>query len=301
MKGKKLLKKQATLKLNSRIGKSYILISTMISTLIIMVILGVLLINSYDAITEISWDLFTLKWNPSENQFGILSMLYGSITVTLIALIISIPLGILTAIYISEILNERYRIYVKTVLELLAGIPSIIYGLIGVAFFSVWVGNFFNLQSGRTLFTAGFLLSVMILPTIITLVEDSLNNVPQKYRETAKGLGLYPYEVIIHSVLPIAKKDISGSILLALGRAFGETMAVMLLIGSIDKIPSPFYNLLAPAQTITSKLGREISESAFGSIHFSALIFMGLILLIIVLILTSINHYYFRQEQQIYE
>lgn len=285
----------------SKAGKGYIISSTIISMVIILLILGVLFFSSYDAIHGVGWRLFTLKWNPPHTQFGILPMLYGSLVVTVISLVIAVPLGIFTAIFTSEILHPKYRIYVKSFLELLAGIPSIIYGLIGVAFFSVWVDELFHLQSGRTIFTAAILLSIMILPTIITLCDDAIHHVPQKYREAAKGLGLYKHEVIITSVLPIAKTDIIGAVLLALGRALGETMAVMLVIGSIDKIPTPFYNLLTPGQTVTSKLGREIAESAFGSLHFNVMIFMGMILLIIVLALTFIARRYVKSGQRLYE
>jgi phosphate ABC transporter permease protein PstC len=228
-------------------------------------------------------------------------MLYGSLMVTAIALMIAVPLGLACAVYLSEILDDKHRFYVKSLLELLAGIPSIIYGLIGVAYFSVWIGNLFALQSGRTILTAGLLLAIMVLPTIITLSDDALHNVPQKYREAAKGLGLYRYEVIKGAVLPLAKSDITGAVLLALGRTLGETMAVMLVIGSIDKIPQPIFNILVPGQTITSKLGREIEGAAFGSLHFSTLIFMGLLLLVIVLVLTALAQHFFNSEQSLYE
>jgi phosphate ABC transporter permease protein PstC len=286
---------------NDKIGRAYVLVSTLISAAIILLIVLILFIYSWDAISQKSADLFTSIWNPAAGRFGILAMLYGSIMVTVIALTIAIPLGLATALFTSEMLSVRYRFYVKSLLELLAGIPSILYGLIGVAFFSVWLGDLFHLQSGRTILTAGILLAIMVLPSIITLCDDALHNVPRQYREVAKGLGLYPYEVIMSIVLPLAKTDIVGAILLALGRALGETMAVMLVIGGIDKIPQPLVNVLVPGQTITSKLGREIGETAFVSLHFSALIFMGLVLLITVLVLTAVAQYYFKPELRLYE
>lgn len=289
------------LALKTKIGSAYILGSTVLSMVIILLIVIVLSFYSWKAVSEIGWSLFTVKWNPANNQFGIVSMLYGTVFVTLIALILALPIGIFTAIYTSEILPYKYRIIVKSSLELLAGIPSIIYGLIGIAFFGVWVQDLFDLQSGRTILTAGILLGIMILPTIITLTDDALQNVPQKYREAGRGLGLYKFEVIKNSVIPIAKPDIKGAVLLALGRALGETMAVMLVIGSIDKIPSPFFNWLSPGQTITSKLGREIAESSFGSTHFSAMIFMGLLLLIIVVLLTVIAQRKHHHAERLYE
>lgn len=231
--------------LTSRIGKTYIVGSTIISAGIVFLIIIVLLLNSWSAITNIGWDLFTLKWNPSKQQFGILAMLYGTAIVTIIAITIAAPLGILAAIFTSEILPEKYRLLVKSILELLAGIPSIIYGLIGVAFFSRWIEQWFDLQSGRTLLTAGILLAIMILPTIITLVDDAIHSIPEKYREASKGLGLYPHEIVKNTLLPIVRTDIISAVMLAIGRALGETMAVMLVIGSIDKIPTPFYNWLS--------------------------------------------------------
>jgi phosphate ABC transporter permease protein PstC len=286
---------------NSKIGKAYAWFSLLLSITISVCIFFVLLIYSWDAIIEQGWLLFTLNWQPSQGQYGILSMLYGSGIVTLIALVLAVPIGLLTALFIAEILPDQYRILIKSILELLAGIPSILYGLIGVAFVSTWLEHWLLLSSGRTILAAGLLLAIMILPTLITLAEDALHNVPDQYRESASGLGLYRYEIILKCVLPIAKPDIISAILLSLGRALGETMAVMLVIGSIDKIPNPIYNLLLPGQTITSKLGREIEEAAFGSLHFSVLIFMGLLLMLTVLIITIMAHHSLNPTERRYE
>lgn len=284
-----------------KLSRFYILGSAGFAAFFILLIFLVLITSSWTAVSSQGMALLSFEWNPSKDKFGVLAMLYGSFAVTLIALVVATPLGLLSAIFTSEILTPAFRAPVKSVMEILAGIPSIIYGLIGVAFFSIWVGDFFNLQSGRTILTAGILLAIMILPTIITLCDDALHNVPSRYRETAAGLGLYKYEIIKDVLLPIAKTDITGAILLALGRALGETMAVMLVIGSIDRIPKPFYNVLASGQTITSKLGREVAESAFGSVHFSALIFMSLLLVAITVALTSATQYYFRKEKRLVE
>ncbi len=287
--------------LSNKIGKGYVLASMLISTAVVVIIFTIFILNSWNAFVNVGFGFFSDVWNPAEFKFGITSLLFGTFAVTLIALTIAVPLGVLTAIFTSEMIGENLRIYVKSTLELLAGIPSIIYGLIGIVFLSSIVENIFHLQTGRTVLTAGLLLSFMILPTIITLSDDALHAIPKSYRESANSLGLYKYEMIIYSLFPIAKKDIFGSILLALGRAAGETMAVMLVIGSIDKIPNPLYNILVPAQTITSKLGREISESAFGSTHFSALVFAGFVLLILVLVITLISQKLFNNDFRLHE
>lgn len=289
-------------KLNSdRIGKGYVFSSTVLSTATLFLILLMIFIYSFEAFSQQGWQLFTSVWNPPAGKYGITSMLYGTAAVTMIAVSLAVPLGIFTAIMISEILPVKFRIAVKSLLELLAGIPSIIYGLIGVAFFSIWIGNIFELQTGRTIFTGGVLLAIMILPIIITLSEDALHNIPSAYREAAFSLGLYRYQVVTSTLLPIAKADIIGGVLLGVGRAMGETMAVMLVIGSIDRIPDPLFNTLVPGQTITSKLGREITESAFGSLHFSSMIFMGFILLLAVLLITLVAQQSLNLKGRLYE
>ncbi|MEP6341707.1 MAG: phosphate ABC transporter permease subunit PstC [Maricaulaceae bacterium] len=273
--------------------------SVAVSALSILAICLTLILNGLPILGQGGIHLLTSDWNPASGHYGILPMLYGTVTVALIAMLIAAPLGILSAIAISEYLPRAFRIPVKAALELLAGIPSIIYGLIGIALLAPFLSDVFDLQSGRTIFAGGILLAVMILPTIVTLSEDALHNIPHVYRETGAGLGYYRYEIIKDILWPIAKSDIIGAMLLALGRALGETMAVMLVIGSIDRIPSPLTNILSPGQTITSKLGREISETAFGSPHFQALIFMALILLVIAVVLTASAQFMTKTETRL--
>lgn len=288
--------------LSAKIGKAYVFACAMMSALVIVVILAFLMAYSEQAFWHVGWDLLGLVWNPPKGQFGILPMVYGSLAVAVIALGLALPLGVATAVFTSEILSAKMRIYVKSVLELLAGIPSVVYGLLGVAFLSVFVQSVFDLQSGRTVLTGGLLLAIMVLPTVITLCDDAMHHIPMSYREAARGLGLYPYEIVKDVVLPAAKMNVLGAVLLALGRVLGETMAVMLVIGSMDKVPTPFWHVWVPGQTLTSKLGREMAEAAFGSLHFEAMIAMGFILLVFVLVLTTISlTYFYNPEGRLYE
>ena len=270
--------------------------SALLSSLIILLILGTLLVQSGPAIFSNNLSLLSTTWGPTAGQYGIIPMIFGTLIVMSIAMLIALPLGVLSAIYIAETRSDKLRRLLKSSLEVLAGIPSIVYGLIGVAYLSIWVAEGFELQTGRVILTAGLLLALMILPTIMTLSEDAISSVSKQYRENAASLGLYHYEVIKDIVLPMAKADIAGAALLALGRALGETMAVMLVIGSLDRLPSPLFNVLSSSQTITSKLGREIAESAFGSIHFSILVLMSLILVAFTLILTIAAQKLFNKE-----
>ena len=284
------------LALTNKLGKGYAYVSSLLSTGIFCLIVLVLVASSYKAWWNYLPQLFDVHWNPANEQFGILPMLVGTLIVTLIAMVIAVPIGLGTAVFLSEILPVKYRLLVKSILEILAGLPSILYGLIGVAFLSIWVQDWFDLQTGRTILTAGLLLAIMVLPTIITLSDDVFQQIPWQYRENARGLGLLKNEEVFHVLFPIAKPGLMGAFLLGLGRAMGETMAVMLVIGSIDKIPSPIMNWLVPGQTITSKLGREIAESSYGSPQFAALIFMGFVLMLMVLCITYLAQKLLKNE-----
>lgn len=276
--------------------KLYALACGFLTLALVFTIIGTLFIQSLPVLTADNTHLIGTHWNPSKGQFGILPMLFGSLFVMIIAVAFAFPLGLLAAIYIAETRSSKLRRVLKSFLELLAGIPSIVYGLIGVAYLNIWVADLFDLQSGRVILTAGILLGVMILPTFLTLTEDAISSVAIKFRENAKSLGLYRHEVFFSIILPQAKTGIAGAGLLALGRALGETMAVMLVIGSLDRLPKPLLNPLSSGQTITSKLGREVPESAFGSVHFSALVFMSLIIICLTIALTIFSRYLFRNK-----
>ena len=153
----------------------YAFFSAMASSALIVIILGTLIIHSGPALFGQDLHLFSTTWDPSRSHYGIVPMIYGTLFVMCIAMVIALPLGILSAIYIAEARSDRLRRVLKSALEVLAGIPSIVYGLIGVAYLSLWVADGFDLQTGRVILTAGLLLALMILPTIMTLSEDAIS------------------------------------------------------------------------------------------------------------------------------
>lgn len=222
--------------------------------------------------------------------YGALPMILGSVLVTTLALILVLPLALGTALFTSEFLGPRWRWVVKSMMELLAGVPGILYGLLGVALLAVWVRDVFGLIDGNTLFTAGVLLAVMILPTIMTLSEDALRAVPGEYRETAWSLGLTRWETVTGVILPKALPGICGAVFLGLGRAMGETIAVMLVIGGLDRIPDPWYNLFSSGQSIPSKLGREAAEALGTDLQWHALMALGCVLFLLVMAMTLTGH-----------
>jgi phosphate transport system permease protein len=229
-------------------------------------------------------------------MFGGLSMIYGTVAVAAIALGVGAPLGVGAAVFLREIGPRRIRSVGKAAFELLAGVPSVVYGLLGVLYLRGWVfrslGSF-ELLSGDTLLTAGLLLAVMILPTVMTLADDALAAVPGVLRESARGLGMTRSETIRSVVFPSAARGIVAAVLLGLGRAIGETIAVFLLVGRADnRLPSWLFSLrplLGPGQTITTKLGGAETNIAYGdALHWGALAGLGLTLLVLTLALTLV-------------
>jgi phosphate transport system permease protein len=229
--------------------------------------------------------------------YGALPMIYGSLIVTGLAVVMVLPFALGSAILTSEFLSGRARLMVKAAMELLAGVPGILYGLMGMALLAVWVRDLFGLIDGNTLFTAGLLLAVMILPTVMTLAEDALRAVPGEIRDTALSLGLTRMETVMQAVVPQALPGLAGAVFLGLGRAMGETIAVMLVIGGIDRIPQPWFDLFAPGQNIPSKIGREAAEALGFDVQWSALIALGLVLFVMVMTLTAAGNVLVRKAR----
>lgn len=237
------------------------------------------------------------KWFYRAHLFGALPMIYGTIVVALIALILAAPISLGAAIFTAEFLPRRLRLAVKITVELLAGVPSVIYGLIGILLLRNWIYYLFarfDPLSGDTLLTAGVLLGVMILPTVMTLADDALRGVPAEQRRAARGLGLTATETVLSVSLPQARRGLVAALLLGLGRALGETIAVFLVVGRQDNnLPRNFFSLrpwLEAGQTLSSKLGGSESNIAYGdSLHWGAMVGLALILMTMVLIVTIVG------------
>lgn len=235
--------------------------------------------------------LWGTQWFYRQHIFGTLSMIYGTAAVALIALLLAVPVGIGAAICTSELLPSRTRLGVKILIELLAGIPSVVYGLLGILFLRDWVYRAltpWDPLSGDTLLTAGILVGVMILPTVMTLTDDALRGVSSLQRQAARGLGLNRTETICAVVVPQAWPGMLAAILLAFGRALGEMIAVFLVVGRQDnQWPRTLVSLqplIQSGQTLASKLGGSETNIAYGDpLHWAAIISLGLLLLIMVM------------------
>ncbi len=234
------------------------------------------------------------KWYFRSHTFGALPMIYGTLVVALIALLLSAPIGIGAAIFTAEFLPARPRLIIKVAIELLAGVPSVVYGLIGILLLRNWIYDLFarfDPLSGDTLLTAGVLLAVMILPTIMTLSDDALRSVPAEQRRAARGLGLTATEAIFSVSLPQAARGLIAALLLGLGRALGETIAVFLVVGRQDNnLPANLFSpraWLQAGQTLSSKLGGSETNIAYGDpLHWGAMVGLALLLMAMVLAVT---------------
>jgi phosphate transport system permease protein len=271
-------------------GLSYAFSALALGALVFM--LGLFAWQSVPVWQQEGWRYVTgERWFFRQHQFGALAMIYGSVVVSFVALVLAAPLGLGAAVFTAEYLPRWPRLVMKVLIELLAGIPSVVYGLLGILLLRDWIYDAFAAfepLSGDTLLTAGVLLAVMVLPTIVTLAEDALRAVPAAQRQAARALGLTRAEVILYVALPQARRGLASALLLGLGRAMGETIAVFLVVGRQDNnLPETLLSwrpLLESGQTLTSKLGSAETNIAFGDpLHWAAIIGLGLILLVLTL------------------
>jgi phosphate transport system permease protein len=220
--------------------------------------------------------LFRSVWDPVHSQYGALPFIYGTIVSSLLALILAVPLGLGCAIYLSEVSHSKFKEYIATMVDLLAAIPSVVYGLWGIFV----LGPIF----GLSMLSAGVLLAIMILPTITSISREVLQAVPGSLRESARALGATQWETVKLAVLPPAASGIIGSVILGLGRAIGETMAVTMVIGNRPEISA---NLLAPAYSLSAVIANEFAE-AVSDLNFSVMVEIGLILLFITVLVNGL-------------
>jgi phosphate ABC transporter permease protein PstC len=227
-------------------------------------------------------NFFSMHWSPTRGQFGILSMIIGSLMVTVGALWVGIPLGLACARYIAEFSSKMVQKTLKPIIELLAGIPSVVYGFIGIVILVPFIRTHFG-GPGFSVLASSIILGIMILPTIVSISYDSLIAVPNTYREGSYALGATKWQTVVKLLIPAARSGIVASIILGMGRAIGETMAVIMVAGNALKIP---HSILDSVRTLTSTIALELGY-ATGD-HRAALFACGAFLFIIITILNII-------------
>jgi phosphate transport system permease protein len=231
--------------------------------------------------------LFSQRWYPVEAIYGLAPLLYGSLLVTALALVIAVPLGLATAIYLGEMAPAWLRDILKPMIEILAGIPSIVLGFLG------WVALAPLIQragaaTGLTAFTGALILAYMALPTIISIAEDAIDAVPRTYRDGALAIGATKWQTIHRVVLPAARSGLVTAIMLGIGRAVGETMAVLMVTGNAANIPSGPDMFFEPVRTMTATIASEMGEVAQGSSHYHMLFTIAIVLFLITFAINTI-------------
>ena len=225
------------------------------------------------------------EWFPTATpapQFGFLPLITGTLWVSFFAILIALPFGLAVAIYMSEVANHKVRNMLKPVIELLSGIPSVVYGFFGLIVIVPFLQEFFNLPVGESGLAGALVLAIMALPTIITVTEDAMRNCPRAMREASLALGATHWQTIYKVVIPYSISGITSGVVLGIGRAVGETMAVLMVTGNAAVIP---HSILEPLRTIPATIAAELGEAPAGGAHYGALFMLGVVLFFISLLI----------------
>jgi len=254
-----------------------------LASIIFVLLIFIFLLKSGLALfktTQISAFLLGKNWYPisEPGEFGILPLILGSLLVTIGAGIISVPIGVACAVFISEVVPVKLKEILKASIELLAAIPSVVLGFIGMVTLVPWVKTMFKLPTGLTALSGSIMLAFMAMPTIVSIAEDALYSVPKSYKEGAFALGATRWQMIYRVMLPAASSGILAAVMLGIGRVIGETMAVMMITGNSAVMPK---SILEPVRTLTATIAAEMGEAVVGSEHYFAFFAIGIVLFII--------------------
>lgn len=241
--------------------------------------------------------LFGRNWLPISEppRFGVIPLFLGSLYVTVGAIIICVPVGVASAMFIAEVAPKSLKLVLKSLVEILASIPSVVLGFIGIVWLGPALRNVLGLTTGMCGLTGSLLLAFMALPTIITIAEDALVSVPRTYKEAAFGLGATRWQTLWRVILPSASSGIIAGVMLGIGRVIGETMVAMMVTGNSPVIPK---SILQPLRTLTATIAGEMGEAVSGSEHYFALFAVGLVLFVITFIINFIADAFLRRARK---
>jgi phosphate transport system permease protein len=234
--------------------------------------------------------LFGQEWYPTYDppSYGIWPLIFGSVVVTVFSCLIAVPLGVLSAVYISELAPASIKDIAKSIIELLAGIPSVVLGFFGMVVVAPFIQKTFDLPTGLNIVNASVILAIMAIPTISSISEDALYAVPSEFKEASYALGATKYETIAKVIMPAALSGISTAVILGMARAMGETMVVLMVAGGAAAIPESIFDSVRP---MPASIAAEMGEAPFGSGHYHALFATGIVLFFLTLIFNLIADY----------
>jgi len=288
-------------RLKEKLIEKFFLLNGMLAILILGGIFALLFLKAYPAFQELGVIEFfgSTVWNPtsfSKVQYGILSLINSSLMVTLGALLIAIPLGVACAAFLSDIASPKMREILKPAIEILAAIPSVVVGFLGIVLVSPMISRVFGVSHGLTALNGSILLAIMSLPTIISLSEDALRAVPRSYKEASLALGASRWQTLVRVSVPSALSGIIASIMLGMGRAIGETMTVLMATGNA---PALTFNFLEAIQTMTATIAIELGEVPYNTTHYYALFVIGLVLFAMTFVVNLISDLILQKYQEV--
>jgi phosphate transport system permease protein len=281
----------------------FIQISGILGIVLVLLIFSFLLRNALPLFEErtLAEILTGTRWSPThgDGHFGMLPLILGSLYVTVGALVLSIPLGLTTAIFIAEIAPPRMRELFKPAVEMLAAIPSVVFGFIGMTIVGPWIATRFDaIQVGQFAALGSVMLCFMALPTIVSICEDAFRNVPREIFNSSLALGATRWQTITRALIPAARSGVIAAFLLGLGRAIGETMTVLMVTGNAQVMPEGLEGFIRPIRTMTATIAAEMGETPYGSTHFHALFTIGLILFVITFSVNTIADIIIRRSEK---
>ena len=278
--------------------KMIFLICGVVSVAFVLFISVYLVISGLPAIFEIGLRdfLFGKVWAPTaaEPAFGILPFMLSSIYATAGAVVLALPVGVLTAVFLSKAAPDRLASVIHTAVELLAGIPSVVYGLVGMIVLVPAIQKLFGLASGACLLAAILVLAVMILPSVISVSETALRAVPREYEEASLALGATETETFFRVSLPAAKSGVATSVVLGIGRAIGEAMAIIMVSGNVANMPG----ILTSVRFLTTAIASEMSYAAYGSLQRQALFSIGLVLFLFIMLVNAVLNLCIKKKKE---
>jgi phosphate transport system permease protein len=277
-----MMKNSAKLHLSEFVVESIVKVMGFSTIGFVVLIFFFLLREGLPTFTEVELsNLLGVRWYPTFDLFGLIPLVMGSLLVTVVAILIALPLGVASAVFVREVAPAWVRDILKPLIEVLAGIPSVVLGFFGLTTLAPLIRVYLDAPTGLTALTGALLLGYMALPTLISVAEDALDAVPKSYRDASLAMGATRWQTIWMVVVPAARAGIVTAVMLGMGRAIGETMAVMMVTGNAARLPLEWDAALRPVRTMTATIAAEMGEVAQGSTHYHVLFGAGIVLFVL--------------------
>ncbi len=285
----KKVKYSGLIRLKEKAIEYFFLANGLFAIIVLIGIFSLLFTQSLPALKEINFfEFLKINWDPTspeKEEYGLLAMIVSTIVATFGAMFIAVPIGIATAAYIADIANVRAREIIKPVIEILAGIPSVVVGFLGIVVVGPFLAKIFHTANGLNAINGAILLAIMSLPTIISISEDAIVSVPQEFKNASLALGANKWQTLVKVTIPAASSGIFASVMLGMGRAIGETMTVLMATGNAPAMP---HALTDPIRTMTATIAIELGETVQGGIHYHSLFVIGVVLFVMTFIVNLI-------------